>query len=293
MTSCLRPIERAKPLLGTTVAVRLEGLAEPDAHRVIDEAFAEIALVHRLMSFHEPWSDVSRVNREACEHPVPVHALTFEVLRRAHELSEVSDGCFDITVAGSLVEWGLLPAPESRHVPDARANWRDIDLTEDSSVCFRRPLWIDLGGIAKGYAVDRAMQILTASGARQSCVNAGGDLSVRGPGSERVRLLPENAGGAIPVLDVEDAALASSSGHLERRIHEGKTHGPHLDGRDRRLAIDTRRFVSVVARSCIIADALTKIVLGMEEASGPLLRRYGASAHLHDPGKGWRHLGGS
>jgi len=291
MTSCLRPIERAKPLLGTTVAIRLDGLAEPDAHCVIDEAFAEIALIHRLMSFHEPWSDVSRVNREACEHAVPVHALTFEVLRRAQELSEVSDGCFDITVAGSLVECGLLPPPESRHVPDARADWRDIELSEDCSVHFRRSLWIDLGGIAKGYAVDRAMEILMARGARRSCVNAGGDLSVRGPGSERVRLQPENATGTIPVLDVEDAALASSSGHLERRIHEGEARGPHLDGRDKGFAIDTRRFVSVVARSCIIADALTKIVLAMGKESEPLLRRYGASAHLQDPGNDWQHLG--
>ncbi len=286
-------IERARPLLGTTVSVRVHGLAKADAHRAIDEAFEEIALVHRLMSFQQPESDVSRLNHDACERTQDVHPATFEVLHWAREIAEASEGCFDITVAAKLVEWGILPAPHSRHAPDPHANWRDIELGEDFSVRFRRPLWIDLSGIAKGYAVDRAIETLRRHGATQACVNAGGDLRIYGAESEAVALRRDSpATEEMPFLEIENAAVASSSGHIERRGHEGGIVGPHVDGRDGG-AVPTDRFASVVAESCVIADALTKPVLILQEASGALLRRFGASAHLYDALRRWRHLTGA
>ena len=144
MRSSSAQIERARPLLGTIVAVRVHGLGEADAHRAIEEAFGEIALVHRLMSFQQPESDVSRLNREACERAQDVHPATFEVLHWALTIAEASAGCFDITVAARLVKWGILRAPDSRYPPDPHANWRDIELGADHGVRFRRPLWIDL-----------------------------------------------------------------------------------------------------------------------------------------------------
>ena len=290
MRFSLTQIERARPLLGTTVSMRVHGLSESDANRAIDEAFGEIALVHRLMSFQQAESDVSRLNREAAVRTQDVHPATFEVLYWAREIAEASVGCFDITVADKLVEWGMLPAPDSRHPPDPQADWRDIELGEDYGVRFRRPLWIDLSGIAKGYAVDRAIERLQRHGAVQACVNAGGDLRIYGPHAEAIALRHEKpASEGIPVLEIENAAVASSGGDIERRGHEGEMAGPHVDGRDGR-AIPMGRFASVVAESCLIADALTKPVLILQEASGALLRRFGASAHLCDATCGWRHL---
>src|SRR4051812_29753517 len=112
MQSPLPRIERARPLLGTTVSIRVHGLPERDAHRAIDEAFADIALIHRLMSFQEPESEISRLNRDGFGQAQDVHPATFEVLLWARELAESSAGCFDITVAHQLVACGLLPAPE-------------------------------------------------------------------------------------------------------------------------------------------------------------------------------------
>src|SRR5215510_7224217 len=230
MPSSLPGIERARPLLGTTVAIRVHGLGETDAHRAIDDAFQEVALVHRLMSFHEPESDVSRLNRDAADRSVEVHTETYDVLQHAEHMSRLSDGCFDITVAPQLVALRALPAPSSRREPDPQATWRDISLEANNRVRFHRPLWIDLGGIAMGYAVDRAIELLRARGAVQASVNAGGDLRIHGPDSERVLLTPgEFAGDALPVLEIENAAVASS-GSVERRAAEG-THAPHFDGR--------------------------------------------------------------
>jgi thiamine biosynthesis lipoprotein len=274
-SSRVRAVERARPLLGTYVSVRVGDLPEARAHRAIDAAFEEIALVHRRMSFHDPRSDVSRLNREALYRPVAVHALTFEVLRWSRQMGERSRGCFDITVAAQLVHWGLLPPPACSHPPDPQGSWRDIELRPSGTVRFHRPVWIDLGGIAKGYAVDRAVECLRAWGVRQGCVNAGGDLRTLGPGPERIRLWWRSPSkSALPILELENGSVASSSGR---------------DGR-RREPVGTGSFACVVADRCVIADALTKIVLAQGARSEDLLRRHAASAHLYRPGIGWRVL---
>ena len=285
MPSSLPSIERARPLLGTTVAIRVHGLDESDAHRAINEAFEDVALIHRLMSFHETDSDVSRLNREAADHAFEVHPATYEVLKRAEEISRLSGGCFDITVAPELVAKGLLPSPDTRHAPDPRATWQDVCLEPNHCVRFRRSLWIDLGGIAKGYAVDRAMERLRARGAVQACINAGGDLLVHGPEAERVLLRTGAApDDALPVLEIENAAVASSG--FSSPPHDAV---PHIDGRTRE-SIGPGYFVSVVAEHCVVADALTKVVLALQDQSEPLLRQFGASAHLLDSQHQWRHF---
>lgn len=291
MPSCSRPpvVERARPLLGTLVAIRVHGMPEGPAHRAIDAAFEEIAQVHARMSFHEPGSDVSRLNREAFDHPVAVDPRTIEVLRWARRMGEHSRGSFDVTVAAHLVQWGILPAPTCPHRPDRRGCWRDVETLAGGVVRFRRRVWIDLGGIAKGYAVDRAIECLCAWGVPRCSVNAGGDLRIVGPELERVRL----DGGAatvpvLPILELEGGSVASS-GRPGRHRQRGRFRGPHVDGR-RRGSVGARSFVCVVAERCVVADALTKVVLAQGTRSEAMLRRYGASAHLYRPGPGWRSL---
>ena len=289
MPSSLPGIERARLLLGTLVAIRVHGLSDDDANRAIREAFGDIALIHCLMSFHEPESDVSRLNRDAADQSVEVHEATFEVLQRAEEMSRLSNGCFDITIAPQLVERGLLPSPATHRAPDHQATWRDVSLEPNHCVRFRRPLWIDLGGIAKGYAVDRAIEHIRACGGVQACVSAGGDLRIFGPDSERVLLKTGGPQGhALPVLEVENAAIASS-GYSVQPAAAYNDREPHIDGRSRK-SVARGRFVAVLAEHCVVADALTKVVLALEEQSEPVLRRYGASAYLHDSHRGWRHL---
>src|ERR1051326_7456733 len=168
MRSSSPRIERARPLLGTTVSIRVEGLGEAQAHRAIDEAFAEVALVHRLMSFQERDSDISRLNRDACDATQEVHPATFEVLYWARRIAEAPNGAFDITIAPKLVEWGLLPAPPCRYHPAPQASGRDVELGDDSArVRVRRPVGIDGGGIAKGDGVRGAIECIRRLGARQ------------------------------------------------------------------------------------------------------------------------------
>lgn len=291
-STLLRPaVERARPLLGTRVAIRIEGLDEAAADRAIDAGFEQIALIHRLMSFHEPGSDLSRLNREAAGHAVTVHAETFDVLTRAQELAAWSDGAFDATVAGRLVEWGLLPAPPGAPAPDPAAAWQDVVLEPPDRVRFRRPLWLDLGGIAKGHAVDRALERMALGPAIQVCVEAGGDLRVAGPAAQRIRLRTlQHANDPVPVLELENGALASSSGRESDARHQGRRIGPHVNVH-RQRSMGTRSFVSVVAERCVLADGLTKVVLARGSGAAGLLRRCGATAYLHTTRRGWRSIG--
>jgi len=286
MRSCSPPpVERVRPLLGTRVAIRAGGLAPARAHAAIDAAFEAIAEIQRLMSFHDTHSELSHLHRRALYAPVAVHPHTRAVLTCALALSTHSQGCFDVTVAGKLATQGHLPMPDSPWRPDPAASWLDIEL-EDDRVRFHRPLWLDLGGIAKGYAVDRAIDCLYAHGATQGCVNAGGDLRCFGTEPEWVQLQSVLFTDEVPLIELSEGSLASSS----TADREGAA-GCHIDGRTRRT-LDAPRFTCVLTKQCLYADGLTKITLGAFEDAVTLLALYAATAYHYDAEHGWRTLGG-
>ena len=275
-------LQGARPLLGTLVEMRVEGLPEAQAQRALDAAFAEVAQIHRLMSFHEADSDLARVHRARVGERLRVDARTRDVLACALRVAEASAGVFDPTVATEQVARGYLPRPDSPWQPDPKASWRDIELLDDALI-LHQPLWIDLGGIAKGYAVDRATEVLVGAGATQACVNAGGDLRIAGCRAERVHV--RDAHGRIEaVVELADAALASSCSAM------AGDSAAHLHGVNRRAIIGGIT-VSVVALDCMLADALTKIVLACDRACAGLFEEFGADACLHDGRQGWRHVG--
>ena len=267
-------LRRARPLLGTLVEIRVEGLGSADAGCAIDRAFGEIAAVHRLMSFHEAGSDLGRLHRARIGARVSVDARTHAVLSIALQVAEASQGCFDPTVAAQQVACGRLPRPASSWQADAQASWRDIEFTWSRGVRLRRPLWIDLGGIAKGYAVDRAVEILVDAGAAQVCVNAGGDLRIAGERAEVVHLRDSTGVTMAAAVELRDAALATSASGNEIAV---TPRAVPIDGRTR--SIFAPRIVSVAAPRCVIADALTKVVLTGDEAlTRRVLGLFGAHA---------------
>ena len=268
---------RAQPLLGTLVDIRVSGGSPASRNNAVSNAFSVIERIHRLMSFHEQASDVSRLNREAATRPVRVHRWTWEVLSLANEISAASDGIFDITVAPQLVARGFLPqinAPE----PDHAANWSDVELLDSSQVRFRRPLWLDLGGIAKGFAVDRASETLAACGIAQAVVNAGGDLRTYGLRPEPVHVRhPAQPGRMLLLTHLENDALATSAGYFSRSGDAT----PYVRPRTRDLYLGFES-VSVQNPRCAVADALTKVVMLARDAAQPVLERFGATAHVID-----------
>ncbi len=272
-------MRRARPLLGTIVDITAEGDADvlPAA---IEAAFAAVEMVQRLMSFHDPDSDVSRINGAVVGREVTIDPHTLRVLDFARQLSDVSSGLFDVTTAPVLVEGGLLPRSDKEAVP-VSATYVDLLLLPHDRVAWRRKGWIDLGGIAKGYAVDCAVEALLSHGVTSAIVNAGGDLRCFGtPQPIHVRH-PDVPAVLIRIGSLSNAAIATSAGYFSRIDNGGRQIDPLVDPR-RRSCATWNGSISVVAAAGMTADALTKVV-GLAIDSAPdILEHFGAQAVVID-----------
>jgi thiamine biosynthesis lipoprotein len=272
---------RARPLLGTFVEITVAGAAPADMHAAIDAAFDAVAKVHGLMSFHDAGSDVGRLNSEAWSRRVAVHSWTFQVLEAAVDLYRRSAGAFDIAVAPVLQDLGMLPRgkDDCSLASGELATTATIELLRDHQVRFQHPdARIDLGGIAKGFAVDRAINVLRDHGMPHGLVNAGGDLAALGPHAETVHLRdPRDPSRLMLGLVIENQALASS-GHRFDPLRSANTSGTAVI--DPRTGKPVQAIIAATVRAptCMIADALTKVVMVEGARAAPLLEHYTAGA---------------
>jgi FAD:protein FMN transferase len=262
-------VKRARPLLGTVVEIRAAVRTHPDPafadgelarlHAAIDAAFDQVELVHGLMSCHDPDSELSRLNRSAASGAQRVHPHTYHVLRTAVHFARLSSGAFDPCVAEPLESWGYLPAAAE---PVSRvASWQDIELLDGYRVRFKRPLRMDLGGIAKGYAVDLATRTMQRAKVHEILINAGGDLRVAGTRTHEICLRhPQAPTVAVNPLQLRNRALASSAAYFSRRKSGSREVSALLDPKTQEPYVGNDT-VSIRAEDCMTADALTKIVL--------------------------------
>jgi thiamine biosynthesis lipoprotein len=270
-------IRRCRPLLGTFVEITASGLEQDGLQVAVNSAFGAIERIQTLLSAHDPDSELSRLNREALLRPVRVCSITLAVLRRALQLAFESAGAFDPTVAPMLARWGLLPAELRRKSP---GNWRDVLILRNRNVRFLRPLALDLGGIAKGFAVDTAIKDLKRSGVKSAVVNAGGDLRSFGEHSATIFLRhPARPQLLADTLELRDCALATSSPCFTQKQWKGKIVS-HLVNPIVLRAVIGATSVSVCAKECWLADALTKVVLAAPHRAQKLLAKYGAEAFV-------------
>jgi len=285
-------LARCRPLLGTYVDITLQGdFTNAQLIKLSQLGFAAIEHIQHLMSFHSSKSELTHINRYAHLESQPVSALTFEVLQQALQLSELSQGLFDVTVGSALVQHRALPNHgfyERKHSfgMNEYANWQAIQL-QSNAIFFSQPLQIDLGGIAKGFAVDKAFDAIQhaadklTSEANSSkadiniCINAGGDLRMSHWQQKTVGIRhPKQPQQLLPIT-LRNTALATSAGYFladshsteSAGIYSPKTHTPVRDNRS----------YSVFADSCMLADALTKVIALMENPD-PLLTALNAEA---------------
>jgi thiamine biosynthesis lipoprotein len=283
-------IRRAQPWLGTLVEVSIEAMGgvAPDpqnpadlqaANQAINLAFAQIGQVHRLMSFHDASSDVSRFNRADVGELLPVGHHTWSVLQLAQQISAASDGIFNIACAPRLVAWDCLPSPASAR-PTYEPSAVVLDCEADSMVRKLAAGWIDLGGIAKGYAVDLAVKALRAAGVSSACVNAGGDLRVLGdsawPVAIRDPLAPFRT---AKTVQQGEGAMATSAAYFSAKRHVGQQVCALVDGRNGE-PLPGNSSITVQAPRCAVADALTKVVVATADTQHPALQAWDATAFI-------------
>ena len=290
-------MRRARPLLGAFVEITVAGARIDAMEAAVEAAFSAVATVHRLMSFHEAGSDVSRLNREAASAAVRVHDWTYQVLEAACDLHGRSAGVFDISVVPALQRLGLLPgvpgfaaaSPGLRGEGLAASREREketlgaapdaIQLLPENQVRFADPgLKIDLGGIAKGFAVDRAVEALRHHGVKEGLVNAGGDLRAFGPRSHVVDIRdPRRPDRALCRVALCNAALASSAGRFDPLRSRNPLSSGVIDPATA-MPAGSISGATVCAPICTIADGLTKVVMNSGEAAAPILEQFGADA---------------
>jgi FAD:protein FMN transferase len=274
---------RTQPLLGTFVEIRSAGASRSGAEGAIDAAFAAIDKIHRLMSFHDPDSDVGSLNREACKRSISVDPWTYQVLDVALVLHRRSHGVFDIAVAPALQKLGLLP----RYPADAESGLPEtatsdaIELLPRNRVRFHHPsMKIDLGGIAKGFAVDRAIDCLREHHQTSGLVNAGGDLATFGESTEMIHIRnPFSPSGLLCKIAITNAALASSA-RLFNPMDSSDTLFSSTITPVTQQPVTEIAGATVRAPSCMVADALTKIVMITGQHAAGILQTYEASALL-------------
>jgi thiamine biosynthesis lipoprotein len=274
-------IRRARPLLGTFVEVQVGGAPQAEMNAAIEAAFEAVANVHNLMSFHESGSDVSRVNAEASARPVRVHPWTFRVLQAALDLHRLSAGAFDIAVAPRLQQLGLLPRHRDHRtwLAPSQATTEAIELLPGERVRFKSSgTRIDLGGIAKGFAVDRAIDVLRSAAIPTALVNAGGDLAAFGPSPHTVAVRdPRDPRRLMCRIVLGNEALASSGRYFDPFGSSEPVSSAVIDPSSQKPS-HAALGATVRAPSCMLADALTKVVMLAGPSATALLDHYRAGA---------------
>lgn len=265
-------------MLGTYVEIRVDDdlpLAVID--KAIDAAFDAVALCSQLMSFHDSASELSRINRALAAEVLSVHPWTARLLGMALEMFAVTGGVFDAGVGAQLVAWGLLPAPIGT-ASAAYASLSDIECLPGHRIRVLRPTCLDLGGIAKGYAVDRATEVLREQGISQALVNAGGDLRVLGDAAEDIHVRhPAAPATLIHLGQLSDGALASSAPYFSQQVSatDATQVCALVDALTRKPLLATRSY-TVIAPECWVADALTKALAGGLPPESECFSRYDA-----------------
>ena len=292
-----RLLRRAKPLLGTLVEIACavpdqvysgvhsapsRGSATPpgaDAALAASEAaFAAIARVQCLMSRHEATSDLSRFNAAAPGHWTAVAPDTLTVFAFALHLSAQSGGIFDVCAACSQDEAG--PMATGQTLP---GSWRNVEIDlQRGALRKHAPLRADLGGVAKGYAVDAAVHAMQQAGGESQCgwVNAGGDLRVFGDLEMPVRVRsPQDLSGTVACVRLSDRAAATSACYLQSAAADPSAQSVLRHGISRQPVAYGKSW-TVAAPCCMAADALTKLVAATGNAQHPLLAHYAAQAWI-------------
>jgi thiamine biosynthesis lipoprotein len=283
-----RVVSRKYPVMGTEVTFSVF-TADPDAaQRAVDAAYAEIRRVELLMTDWErpgePESDIVRINKAAGKQAVKVSAETLDVIRTSLDMSRRSEGAFDISFAAMKGLWKFdedmdktIPAADEIARRRKLINWRDVVLdAKAGTVKLRRPgMRIGLGGIAKGYAVDRCAAVLRAQGQHDFMVQAGGDLYVsgsKGPASWMVGIRdPRGAPyDIIARMPIRDHAFSTAGDYERGFVLNGRRYHHIIDPKTGFPATASRE-VTIFAPTAFLADALDDAVFILGPQKGMAL----------------------
>ncbi|MFO7951991.1 MAG: FAD:protein FMN transferase [Bacillota bacterium] len=289
--------EYTKIAMDTVVELRIQVRGEEEAAHIKEQVFEEMERLEGLFTRTLKGSDVYRVNEHAGQKPVKVSPEVFQLTEKALEYARLSDGAFDPTIAPITDLWGFL-GQEYRVPPDQElkdklslVDYEKIELNYEESKIYlpEKGMALELGGIAKGFIVDQAIEILLTKGIEHAFINAGGDIGLIGsrPDGEPWRIgvrNPRHEQEMIAVLPVSDLAVVTS-GDYERAFEEDGTRYHHILDPETGMPAEELASATILAESVAEADVLSTaiIVLGPERGMEIIEQKAGVEGILVTP----------
>ena len=267
---------RTEAIMDTRIYVELWDTSPKHANAAIDAVMAQMHHVDDVMSDFKPESELSRINEQAAQHPVVVSPELYDLIKLSTHYSQITDGAFDITVESV---WRLYHFRRRTHPTDAQikallptVGWRQLIFDDrHHSIRFARPgMAIGLGGIGKGYAVDRGIETLKAMGIKHAIVTAGGDSRLLGDHRGRPWMVaimdPWDLHKVVTMIPLSNEAISTSGDYYRGFVQNGKRYDHILSpftGHSAQLV----RSASVIAPTATQTDGMSKtaFVLGPEK----------------------------
>ncbi|MDF2177875.1 FAD:protein FMN transferase [Aliiglaciecola sp. CAU 1673] len=286
-------VQDSAAIMGTNIEVQLWAEQEEQGRKGIEAVFAEMQRINQLMSPYIATSELSRVNANAAQRPVSVSQELFALIALSVDISEKTAGAFDITFAsiGFLYDYRAKQKPSDTQIAEQlpAINYHHLLLDpEQQSIQFaHNNVKIDLGGIAKGHAVDKAIERLQKMGFKHALVTAGGDTRLLGDRRGRPWMVgirdPRNPDKQAVVMPLEDSAL-STSGDYERFFEEGGERYHHILSPKTGKSTHEVQSVSIMGPSSTLNDALSTsvFVLGVKDGIDLINRTPGYEAIILD-----------
>ena len=252
-------------IMGTTclLAVLVPAGETARGQAALDAAETELRALEARLSTYLEASEISRLNRAGAHEPVPLSAASLDILRAARDAALETEGAFDTTCRPLLLLWreaarlGRLPSEDERARALAQVGWTHFQLGETGARKSLAEAQQDLGGLGKGYAVDRAVEALQTAGIRSGLAQLGGDTRVFGPGPAGgdwvVQIRHPFREGTCGRLRLRDAAVCTS-GNYRRFVEIGGRHFSHIVDPRSGQPMDRTPSVTIIATRCMTAD---------------------------------------
>ncbi len=263
-------------IMGTEIRVELWDTSEPHARGCIDKVMTEMRRIDTTMSPFKPDSELSHINQLAAIHPVKIDKELFDLILRAQWASGISNGAFDITFASIGYRYdyrkGIKPSEDEIKQALPEINYKNIILDrKHSTIHFAlKGVRIDLGGIAKGFAVDNSIAILRQCGIKEGLVGAGGDSRIIGDREGRPWMVgirdPRKEGSSAIVIPLSNTAI-STSGDYERYFIKDGVRYHHIINPKTGHSATASRSVTVLGPDATTTDALstTLFIMGAKD----------------------------
>ncbi len=268
----IKTIKRTQILLGTVVEIQVRDADDKKAEDAISKAFAEMKRIEDLFTTFDNKSPVSRINNSAYTI-INVESEIYNLIVICDSITKLSNGCFDVSLNNIIRVWGF--DSDNRHIPEASvidsalklSGWKDVKLFGENKIFKQRKVELNFGAIAKGYAVDKAINILRKSGIKQALVNAGGEVSVIGNNWIVGIQHPDEINSIIKRIKLNGYTVATS-GDYEQYFEVDGVRYHHILDPETGYPSKGLQSVTIINKSNAFADALATAVFVMGEEKG-------------------------